>query len=190
MERVIVIGGGQSVKQMDVKEICKRGYAIGVNDAAVRAPVNMGLSMDRRWADWRLEDIKNKPFWLRKLSIPAKWEGLNFFKSNHETDTFSKETGTLNGRNSGHCAVNLAYQMKPKQIFLFGFDMKGGYWYPQYPWTVPKRTESRILQNWVTGFIEAKRMCDEAGIELFLVGESQITNVPKLSYGEFLECTK
>jgi hypothetical protein len=55
---------------------------------------------------------------------------------------FTDQVGVLNGTNSGLCGFNLAYQMRPKQILLFGFDMKRGpngeaHWFPDYPWAKP-----------------------------------------------------
>ncbi len=187
---VNIIAGGSSVAAMNVKEICLRGYTIGVNDSAVLAPVHIGVSMDRRWSEYRLEQIRNKPFFLRKVPKGAySWEGLWLFKCDHESNHLTDISGHLNGKNSGYCALNLAYQMKPKKVYLFGFDMQGSYWYPPYPWCKNK-DKTRILPEWPVAFQEAKVVFDKAGIEVFIVGESKIDAFPKITYEEFLRCTK
>lgn len=195
-ETVIVIGGGESVKAMNVGEICKRGYAIGVNGASVHAPVDCGVSMDRKWAEEYHENIKDKPFYLRKAKV--KFPLLKPFSCDHESDVFSATEGKLNGRNSGFCAFNLAYQMSPKTIYLFGFDMGGGYWHPRYPWKDPKEgshkskekaqaQKARIYDCWVSGFDVARRLCEKKGIKVYVVGKSKINSFTKITYEKFLE---
>ncbi len=197
-DRVIVIGGGESVASMPPEYICDKGWAIGVNDSAIYAPVNECLSMDRRWAEWRYEALKkrNIPVVLRRSAaqnLPSFEAGQHYsiFECNHESDDFAEAEGYLNGRNSGFCAFNLAYQYRPKEIFLFGLDMSMGYWYPPYPWVNPKQGNSRILETWVQGFAAARKKCDEAGIKVYIVGASRVTDFDKLTYGEFIElCEK
>ena len=195
-ETVIVIGGGESVKAMNVGEICKRGYSIGANGAAVHAPVDCGVSMDRQWAEYYHDQIVGKPFYLRKAK--EKWDKLVSFSCEHESNVFSETEGKLNGRNSGYCAFNLAYQMNPKTIYLFGFDMGGGYWFKRYPWEDPKRGSSdkkhkqeaniaRIYDIWVVGFDMARKLCDKKGIKVYVVGKSKIKSFPNITYERFLE---
>jgi hypothetical protein len=194
-ETVIVIGGGESVANMNVNEICKRGYSIGVNDAAVFAPVHIGVSMDRRWTEYRYHRLKEQGLYLhlrrsaiQNIEKDDEYKAYEIFDCNHETDQFSNKPGILNGRNSGYCAFNLAYQMKPKKIYLFGFDMGGSYWYPPYPWVSVKQEGSRILQVWREAFKTAWQQCQDAGIEVFIVGKSRIQDFPTISYEKFLEC--
>ncbi len=42
----------------------------------------------------------------------------------------SEDTGCISTGNSGYGALNLAYHMRPNNIFLLGFDGDTGYWYP------------------------------------------------------------
>jgi len=136
-ETIIIIAAGNSVKDMDLKAVCERGYVIGVKNAAWCAPADIGVCMDRHWTEQFISFLKGKPWWLRKVPKDLEWEGLRKFKCNHLSNEFAEEEGTLNGGNSGYCAVNLAYQMRPKRIFLIGFDMTGeAYWYEPYWWVV------------------------------------------------------
>jgi len=182
-DAIVVIGGGSSVKSMDVNEICKRGYSIGINGSNLSAPVDIGVSMDRRWAETYHNDIVGKPFWLRKTF--HKWPELRSFSCDYESDVFSETDGKLNGRHSGYCGFNLAYQMKPKTIYLFGFDMGGNYWHTPYPWK--GKEKDRLYKVWIAGFEVAKRICDEKGIKVYVVGDSKINCFPKISYKQFLQ---
>lgn len=185
-ETINIIAGGNSVKNMDLKEICKRAYTIGVNDSAVLAPVDIGVSMDRVWAQYREPEIKGKPFLLRKP--PSRWPEMFTFSCNHESDVFSEIPGVLNGRNSGYCALNYAYQLRPKKIYLFGFDFSGKpYWYPAYPWVKYPTERSRMLPEWLTAFDQAKKQLDVAGIEVIIVGETVLKQFKTLTYKEYLE---
>lgn len=187
-EIVNIIAAGQSVASMDVNEICRRAYTIGVNGSAIYAPVHMGISMDRRWTEYYIDKIRDKPFWVRKC--PEKWAELWLFKCNENTDIFSEVPGHLNGKSSGHCALNLAYHMRPKKIYLFGYDYSAKpYWYPPYPWVKYPTVSSRIVPEWLDSFDVHKKILDAAGIEVVIVGlESKLTQFKKISYEEYLKC--
>lgn len=185
-EMINIIAGGNSVKDMNVKEICKRAFTIGVNDSAVLAPVDIGVSMDRKWSEYREPEIKGKPFLLRKA--PSKWPEMFCFSCDHESDIFSEIPGKLNGRNSGYCALNYAYQLRPKKIYLFGFDFTGKpYWYPAYPWCKYPTERSRLLLEWPAAFAQAEKQLTAAGIEVIIVGESDVKQFEKITYEEYLK---
>ncbi len=186
-EIINIIAAGTSVKEMDVKKICSRAYTIGVNGSAIHAPTHIGISMDRRWTEYYLDHIRGKPFWARKC--PEKWPELWLFKCDETSDIFSEVPGILNGKSSGHCALNLAYQMKPKKIYLFGFDYSAKpYWYPAYPWVKYPTVSSRVVPEWLDSFTIAKRILDAAGTEVTIVGlESKLTQFKKISYKEYLK---
>lgn len=183
-----IIASGNSVKNMNVKEICSRAYTIGVNESALYAPVDIGVSMDRLWTEKRYEQIKGKHWLLRKIDKNLIWPEASIFKCDHETDQFSETTGILNGRSSGHCALNLAYQLKPEKIYLFGFDFTGQpYWFGALEWH--KNKNSTYLSNdWIPAFDAAKGFFDKAGIEVVIVGdESRLTQFKKITYEEYLK---
>jgi hypothetical protein len=186
-EIINIIAGGNSVKDMDTKEICKRAHTIGVNESALYAPVHIGISMDRLWIEKRYDQIKDKPWLLRKIKKEFIWKEAAIFKCDHTTDQFSEMPGVLNGRSSGHCALNLAYQYKPSKIYLFGFDFTGKpYWFGSLEWH--KNKDRTYLSNdWIPAFDAAKSFFDKAGIEVTIVGlESKLTQFKKISYEEYL----
>ena len=193
MEDIIILGGGESVKYFDFKNIDKLGcYVIGVNDACLYAPVDCIVTMDRLLMENRFAEFKkqNKPTYLRysayKNNLGGQvFPGLRLFACDNETDHFGVEGTTLNGRNSGYCALNLAYTLQPRNLYLLGFDMKGGYWYPEYPWAKPK-TGNRSME-WVKAFEVAKHYFDSCATNVYVVGDSLIETFPKLTYMELIE---
>lgn len=198
---IAVIGGGESILKLvpskkteeysnaleTLTRVFDRAYTIGINDAMVRSVCDIGVSMDRRWAEWRINDIRGKEVHLRRY--PERWDGMKPFMCDNESHEFSDDPDRLNGQNSGYCGFNLAYKMHPERIFLFGFDMQGYYWYPPYPWTVIKNKGSRILHSWREGFEVARRLCEARNIEVYVVGESAISCFTKITFDQFLSMT-
>lgn len=86
----------------------------------------------------------------------------------------SDKPGVLNGTNSGLCAVNLAYQMRPKVLRLYGMDLKRGpkgerHWYPPYPWNPAKGTSDGTFAKWKADLWDAIRQCKREGIHVELM---------------------
>lgn len=186
-DTINIIAAGNSVSTMDVKEICRRAYTIGVNGAAIHAPVNIGISVDRKWAEEYTPAIKGRPFFLYKYS--EIWPELFLYDWTNR-GIFSEIPGILDGQTSGHVALNLAYQMYPKKIYLFGFDYTGkGYWFGGYKWT-EDNSKSRTKAEWLQGFDVIKTFFDKRNISVKIVGETKIRDFPVISYKDYLNETK
>jgi hypothetical protein len=179
VEIVSIVAGGWSVGAVDLARI--PGTIIGINDAALHLPrCDIAVSMDRLWTEYRYEALRAmmKPAHIRRSALqkrPDKWPWLNSFECDHTTAGLSDQRGVLNGPNSGHCGINLGYQMRPKQILLFGFDMKRGpngepYWYPPYPWSARGATSPGKYADWSKHLASAIRQCAAAGIEVLFAG--------------------
>lgn len=178
IEIVSVVAGGWSVAAIDLKRI--PGIIIGVNDAAYHLPrCDIAVSMDRLWTEYRWPWLKEKRLgcWLRRSAVQnipevkdKNW--AHVFECNNESNVFAEDPGRLNGTNSGACGFNLAYQMQPRKIVLFGFDMCRGsnqqaYWYPPYPWTHSAgATSTKKYHAWANQFEDAEAACKLAGIEV------------------------
>lgn len=193
MTSIIILAGGESVKQFDVKTINQLDcHVIGVNDACLYAPVDSIVSMDRLWMEHRFDKLRalNKPTYLRYSAFNKNLTGeyfpaLRLYACDHETPVFSKIVQQLNGRNSGYVALNLAYTMFPDRIFLLGYDMQGGHWWKPYPWT--PEPKGKRCDKWINDFKHAERQCHALGVKLYTVGETAIKNIENLTYKEFLE---
>lgn len=161
MRVVSVVAGGWSFNQCDHLKL--PGLVIAVNDAAYymesRRPDHI-VSMDRMWTEHRLAFLRlhKKETHIRFSAcknIPwFELQAEGWFTTFNNTNSgvpFNETPEVLNGANSGACALNLAYTMKPEQLFLFGFDMNAGpdgnaYWYPPYPWSHHKGGKGNYTQ--------------------------------------------
>ncbi len=99
---------------------------------------------------------------------------MTLFANDHRSTVLSDEAGRLNGTHSGFCALNLAYQMRPLELYLIGFDMRRGpngehHWYPDYFWSKNATGAGRLME-WAAQFETAARQLAAAGISVFLVG--------------------
>jgi hypothetical protein len=174
---VSILGGGWSAGAVDKSRL--PGFVIAVNDAAVHAPkIDAAVSMDRLWAEnrfgWLCDNHAPKTAWLRRSAcknIPTpNW--VEVFENDHTSTDFAEDHGILNGTNSGFCALNLAYQLRPDRIFLFGFDMNRSpegspYWFPDYPWAkLGGATSGGKYKALASQFEAAARAFKNAGIEV------------------------
>jgi hypothetical protein len=174
---VTILGGGWSAAEIDKGRLS--GFVIGVNDASVLARCDAAVSMDRLWAEHRQRQLRKAgtPTWFRRAAVKNfdAWLGLTIFDCDHAESEFSDAPGTLNGTNSGGCGFNLAYQMRPKRIYLVGFDMGRGpkgecYWFPPYSWANTRGgTGDGRYREWSQQWIRPAQQCEAAGIEVINV---------------------
>ena len=203
-EEVSVVAGGWSFSQVG-KGTVLPGKVIAVNDAAIHLPrCDFVVSMDRLWTEYRWRALlkMDKPTWIRRSALKNVWrqEGetwgnLHPFECDHEESVFSRpgSSETLNGTNSGHCALNLAHKMRPTALYLFGFDMARGpkgesHWYPSYPWAPGGATKKGHYRNWTKDLDHAAQQFADAGTVVFLVGsQTQLKFVKSLNLDFFKE---
>src|SRR6266403_1514150 len=189
---ISIVAGGCSVREVDLLKI--PGTIIAINDSAIHLPTcDIVVSMDRLWTEYRFLDLRKmmKPSHIRRSAlknVTGKWPWLNSFECDHTSSEFSDQRGVLNGTNSGLCGFNLAYQMRPEKILLFGFDMKRSaavYWHEPYPWRPNGGTTSGKYAEWSKQFKGAARLCAAAGIDVAVVGDSAIDCFRKIPARDF-----
>jgi hypothetical protein len=159
---VSVVAGGYSVREINLAKI--PGYIIAVNDAALYLPrCDAIVSMDRLWTEnrmkWLLANMEGKTVHLREKTVPQeliKQHGVTLYKCNNSIVHFGPTPAHMNGTNSGYIALNLAYILWPRELYLFGFDMCRGpnneaHWYPDYPWNT-KASSNGKLGEWSRQF--------------------------------------
>lgn len=177
MSAITVLAGGWSATRVDLHKL--PGTVIAVNDSAIHAPrVDLVVSMDRLWTENRFVQISRlaRPLWLRRCALRnVRWEtcaSVMPFECDHTSTTLSDEPGRLNGTNSGFCAINLAYQMRPREVYLVGFDAALGprgerHWFPDYPWKGGGGSKLGKLAEWSAQYATAAWQMREAGIDVF-----------------------
>lgn len=194
------------MRNVSLAHLC--GQIIGVNDAACHLPaVDIVVSMDRLWTEHRWSWLvrRAKEAWLRRSAVQnldisqevaAGW--LHVYDCDHETSEFSSVTGRLHGTNSGLCALNLAWQLRPACVYLLGFDMcrdpKGrASWHPPYPWTTPRgATSDSKYAAWSHQFEDAALRFASIGCDVWNVSPaSAISAFPKMTASEYSrECDR
>lgn len=191
---VIVLAGGESAKDY-AQDLHKYGYVIGVNDSGLNVKCDAIVSMDRLWMQNRYDDVVNKSVAVyfrlcafRKSGKP-EFRSLNLFDGNTDEGIMSMCVSPLNlwGDNSGACALNLAYQMRPDMVFLYGFDMGGDYWYDRYEWK-DRNTSSGKFKEWSSKFKIKADQFKNIGCDVYNVNlNSNLDAFEKISHDEFLE---
>jgi hypothetical protein len=182
MKQVTIIAGGWSATRVDLRRV--PGFVIAVNDAAVYAPRwDAAVSMDRLWFENRHEQVlkSGKPLYMRENAIRSRGEhaAVERFACDHASTTMAEKSDVLrlNGTHSGFCALNLAYQMLPEEIFLIGFDMQLGprgerHWFRDYPWSNGGGSGAGKLGEWAAQFKTAGAQMRKARISVNLVESS------------------
>lgn len=174
---ISVVGGGWSFRDVATRPL--PGLVIGVNDSAVHLDrCDIALTMDRLWAEYRAGELQRRGLrsFVRRSAMKnlSPWPNLTVFDCDNESTEMSDVAGILNGTNSGMCALNLAYQLRPKRIFLFGFDMSRGpagepYWFANYPWAPAGATPNGRYAAWAKQFHPVAEACRRVGIEVLNV---------------------
>jgi hypothetical protein len=204
MRPYIVICGGWSVSQYDVADLRKRGYVIGVNESALLFHCDVGITMDRLWAENRSRTYYvNRPgeLWVREGAAknlpyhPRLWK----FACDHETCEMSTTPKILNGMNSGMVALNFAYQMAPHTVYIFGLDHQKGpngepYHHPPYNWPEAKpegNTTSGKYKAWGKHYARVLEQFTARRSRLVQVNNrSTVKDIPSISFAQFLTETK
>lgn len=206
---ISVVAGGWSVRNIDKTKLV--GTVIAVNDSAVHLPRwDYAVSMDRLWVESRhgriferaRETSPPREVWLRRSAVqnlePAhvgRQLNVRVFESDHLTNVFPKtardEPPQLNGMNSGICALNLAHRLRPRVLYLLGFDMnldpqRRAYWYAPYSWASVGGSGQTKYSHWSGFFPEIKDQFEAIGTRVYNVSPWSSVNLwPKLTPQEY-----
>lgn len=125
---VFIIGGGPTVKQMDL-DLIKKRRCIGVNNAFELGNwVDVCYFGDCRWWEWNKDKLRSysglKVTSCNKHIKEGGWPGVNQVRRGKPKGIDLDPRCLAWNRNSGASAINLAYHFGAKTIILLGFDMK------------------------------------------------------------------
>lgn len=157
VDDIIIVCTGPSLKNFDFNNIKDKGYIIAVNDAAKFVPFsNAWFTLDP-WgltADQPPQNFSGDMFaavppdygtqtamtnchrvipnpninYLHRIPFHS-YE--NVIPADYLTWGLNEDPSCINTGNSGFGALNMAYHMKPKRIFLFGLDATKGYFFDE-----------------------------------------------------------
>lgn len=191
-----IVGGGPSFGSIDRTKL--PGEVIAVNDSAIYLPrCDYVVTMDRLWTEYRWNKIKlmDKQTWIRRSALKkfpefAEWQNLHAFENdNGKEGQFSEDPAKLNGNNSGACALNLAYHLRPDHLWVFGIDMRQTpkpYWYEPYPWAPHGATKPGHYVNWAKLLEIMVKQLRAKGIHVTVVTDYPWSkSVPLITTSEF-----
>lgn len=189
-ETVVIIGGGPSLTEKDVRYVEKSGVdTIGVNDAyRICSRLNYLYACDRRW--WhhhytRVGDLPQYKYSLEKVGyqdvIQMKDDGI---------EGLSFEWPKLkNGKNSGYQAINLAILLGYNNIILLGYDMQhtGGkvHWFGDHPKPLNNAPIGRC-KAWIEYYNDMAKLLPEHVKVINATRETALTCFPQMSLKEAL----
>jgi hypothetical protein len=126
---VFILGGGPSLKSVDVDRL--RGQrVIAVNNAyKLGAWIDVVFFGDLRWMQWHEDGLRQFPGLKVSaheghLSALGRALGVRVVRKKNSPEGIFKDPALLAwNANSGACAINLAVHFGAKRIILLGFDM-------------------------------------------------------------------
>ena len=196
-DRIIIVGGGASLREYDVvKDLTRYGHVLAIKDSMLYASCHEGLNMDRLWIENRQQQLKDLefPVWQRKGIVKNyPWPEEYTFDNDFTTNRLSDRDRTLNGSNSGMCALNLAYQRSYAEVFLLGFDFGKTdgtpYWYPFYDYHPTKKFSDSKYKAWGSEFDVAAEQCLNRGMNVYNVNpRDSIPALKQITFKEFIKC--
>ncbi len=141
-ETCFILGGGPSLRNVDVVPLRDRGRVIAINESFRLAP----------WAD--VLYFCDKDWWLRNraqveeiftgryiVTMQNQFPGVKTLRCSGELGLETDPAAIRHGSNSGYQAINLAYHFGASPIVLLGYDMHVAngrtHWHQGYPDQTP-----------------------------------------------------
>ncbi len=194
-EAVAIVGGGPSIKQIDLSILKDRIHVVAIKTAIDICP----------WAE--ICYGCDAPWWIDRKGLP-KYHGIKLFHgimaANKWSDLkrieieISKDDILIdqplkvgNGGCSGFQALNLAVQFGATDIILIGFDLheRGGmHWYGRNKWPNASNPVQSNFNRWNKGFKSAKPSIDKLGITVMNASvESQLEGFDRKSLPDIMK---
>lgn len=206
-KNIIIVASGPSVKNIDLVKLRNLDdtFIIAVNGSGAHVPfADAWFTLDPWGLDGpqlpknfngklyaavpqdfgtrfaRIEQYRKVP--TANITYLHRLISHNYTNVTSETayvEGLSEDTGCISTGNSGYGALNVAYHMRPFNIFLLGIDGNLGYWYPS-------DKSNRPLNYLPTMMDSAKPQLDDAYINVYTVSPtSAINTFDKLTPEEF-----
>jgi hypothetical protein len=156
---VAILASGESLSVEQCEAVrAWRGRAanrkvIAINTTFRRAPwADLLYACDATWWAEYLEEVRRDfagELWTQDSATAQKNAGVKFIRSDRGKG-LCKKAGIVNqGANSGYQAIGLAYWSGSADVFLLGYDMRGGHWHGNHP---PKLQKNNRFDVFLTNF--------------------------------------
>ena len=130
-ERCFILGGGPSLKEVDIASLRGRGRVIAINCAYLLAPwADMVYFADRDFYKWNRDrlDAYEGDLIVSRHTHPGARHDIKVMKST-KLVPLSRDPAKVGGHDSGSNALNIAFLLGCDPIVLLGFDMRPGNWH-------------------------------------------------------------
>ena len=206
-KNIIIVASGPSVKQIELNRLrnLKNTFIIAVNGSGDFVPfADAWFTLDPWGLDGpqlpknfsgrlyaavpqdfgtkfaRIEQYRKIP--KADITYLHRLISHNYTNITSETayvEGLSEDNGCISTGNSGYGALNVAYHMRPFNIFLLGLDGDLGYWYSSTKSNRPLTYLPKMMDS-------AKSQLDNASINVYNVSQtSAINTFKKISPEEF-----
>lgn len=131
-QEIFIVGGGYSIKKLNINYLHDK-LTVAINDAYKILPnASVLFWCDTSWAGREYDGVKYHGCDLRFTSRKTTPEKITNIKSTLNSTIllktgdfgFDPNPNNVMGNNSGAQALNLVVNMKPKKIYLIGYDMR------------------------------------------------------------------
>jgi hypothetical protein len=174
-ETVFIVGGGPSLRGVDLYPMLKARRTIGVNYSAIFNPwMEVCWFGDCRWFDWNVDKLKDWPGlrvtccerlhvvpWIRVMKRSKKGKGI-------ET-----EPGRVCWNwNSAGSAINFAFHLGSRRIVLLGIDLKrdeqnNTHFHDEYAKVNPRQVSIEYTyKRFIEGFNQIAKDAEQLGVEI------------------------
>lgn len=171
------------------------GMVIAVNGAAAHVRYDVALTMDGRYSRNRWREHRGRQWFVRRSAWQhamnagaTPWDGLHVYDCDREQTEFARglhDVGvwTLNGSNSGYNALNLAYSLRPRRVYLYGFDMgEPEHFFGEYPWSHEAAGNNTAkFKDWRKEMVHASGQFRRAGIQVY--NTNRLSNIKAFPHG-------
>ena len=181
-ESVYLIGGGPSLKNFDWNKL-KDKHIIAINKAFKVIPwAEVLYWTDARFYRWFKSDIDSLDcLKVTCRNAPQLKDDIVLLTVSGKNGIDKRPNFIRAGNNSGFAAINLAYHLGAKRIYLLGYDMassdKATHWHNGYD----NRHDHNIYKrNMISNFDGIYEILKTENIEIWNANpNSQLTSIPK-----------
>jgi hypothetical protein len=165
--RVILIGGGPSLKGFDFARLKNSGAVIvAINDAVLHAPfADVAFTIDTLWLEHR-RDVLQRFQGEILAAVPDDYacaiERARLVRRVSAAGLSTRSDTLLCGGNSGFAALGMALMRGAAIVFLLGYDLnEAGHFHGGYEWH--SRFGSRHYRQWAREFSVLASRASEPG---------------------------
>jgi hypothetical protein len=189
-ERVFVLGGGPSLKTIDVASLRERGRVVAINDAFLLAPwADLLYWGDRQWFEWNHGELHRYagPLKVTRATIPpGERRGVEFHSMLHaRREILATDPCQLAGPDSGSNVLNLLLHKAAACAVLLGFEMRPcGHWHDRH-----QRASDRVAyaSRYLPHHTQMAPRLAAAGLQVLnATPDSALDCYPKVSLDEVL----